>query len=584
MKIIRFAVNGFRGINGGLDNNSVNFENSNTIFIFGQNNTGKSSFLAAYNNFYMNSEPEMEDFHMQDLKNEIVYELEVELDEYDKQRMNEVSAKANFLFNNYVQNNRLRLQKIWRIEDGGKGKKQSIKSSNKTFDPSKKIWDEKDYGGIGLHEVFRECLPQPILIKAMPTEIEVESTVQQVLTTKAQESLEAKDNKKLKEAVKVIEELRDKMFDPARIENYRTKVNEQFQKLFSDTAISFNPQAGKNNLTLAALTRKIEVKFDRLNEDGSINSNIPSSYSKIGHGAIRAALFTLFLMKDIAEGFERKEGKKNYLVLFEEPELFLHPKLLKALRSLIYQVSKNDTPYQILCASHSPQMIDITQPKSSLVRMVKRKNGTKLFQIDESFLMETKSRVKRELYEALRFNPHICESFYADEVILVEGDTEAIILRAYLQSRDTAKDLFVVNCASVNNIPFFQEVFSKFNIKYHVVCDSDGRFDGKYDNHNNPIFSQYIQGSIYNLIKKDSESKDYKPGIFRIHEPNFEDAHRKIPTQDLRFPFDDSAIKNDGKPLCANEYWNKILGPKIESSKIEEVPIIKNLCEIIDNN
>jgi predicted ATP-dependent endonuclease of OLD family len=130
-------------------------------------------------------------------------------------------------------------------------------------------------------------------------------------------------------------------------------------------------------------------------------------------------------MKDIAEEFERQLNKKDYLVLFEEPELFLHPKLMKELRSLVYKVSEDDYPYQILCASHSPQMIDISQPKSSIVRMIKQNNDTLFYQIDENFLLEsknvsTKDELKQEMYEVLRFNPFICESFYSDEVILIE--------------------------------------------------------------------------------------------------------------------------------------------------------------------
>ncbi len=580
MKIIKFSVNGFRGINGGLENNSINFENSNTIFIFGQNNIGKSSFLAAYNNFYLNSKPDVEDFYMQKSESEIVYELDVELDQYDKQRMEAVSKKTDFLFNNYVKDSRLKLQKIWKMEDGGKGKKQSIESSNKTFDPNKKNWDEKDYGGIGLHEVFRECLPQPILIKAMPSEPEVEATVEQVLAIKARESLESKDNKILEEAIAVIEKVKDKMFDPARIETYRAKVNEQFKKLFPDTAIKFEPQSGKNNLTLAALTKKFEVKFDRLNENGSVNPEVPSSYDKIGHGAIRTALFTLFLMKDVAEGFERKEGKKNYLVLFEEPELFLHPKLLKTLRGLIYQVSENDMPYQMLCASHSAQMIDITKPKSSLVRMAKKDGKSSLFQVDELLLMEAKDTVRQELHEVLRFNPYICESFYADEVILVEGDSEAIILRAFLQTATTTKDIFVLNCGTVNNIPFFQKIFSRFNIKYHVFCDTDGRFNGKFDQNKQPIFEKFIQGKIYEQINEDVKKTGYQVGILRVHDKNFEEAHRLI-SSNLKYPFSDDEIKQDGKPFCANRYWDDVLKPNLGQPKIDDVPIIKYFKEML---
>ncbi|MDO4764203.1 MAG: AAA family ATPase [Flavobacteriaceae bacterium] len=81
----------------------------------------------------------------------------------------------------------------------------------------------------------------------------------------------------------------------------------------------------------------------------------------------------MLLMRDIAEEFERVENRKDYIVLFEEPELFLHPKIMKDLRELIYKVSEDDMPYQVICASHSPQMIDITKDKTSLVRMVKNR-------------------------------------------------------------------------------------------------------------------------------------------------------------------------------------------------------------------
>jgi putative ATP-dependent endonuclease of the OLD family len=69
------------------------------------------------------------------------------------------------------------------------------------------------------------------------------------------------------------------------------------------------------------------------------------------------------------------------------------------------------------------------------------------------------------MYEVLRFNPYICESFYADEVLLVEGPTEEIIIRGILQKLNSSKDLFIVNCGTVNNIPFYQKVYRKFAIE-----------------------------------------------------------------------------------------------------------------------
>ena len=588
MKIITFGVNNFRGITGGIENNTIDFYDSNTIFVFGKNNTGKSSFLNAYMFFYEDKSPIADDFFEKTEDNEIQIEIEVEIDATDKKRLASVSKKSKSLEENYLsKKNRLKIRKIYRKVKNDKGKDE-IKVFNQTVNPNSSKgddpWDDKHYGGIGLHSVFQSCMPVPIYIKAMPTEEEAANIVNKILAIKAKEFLSNKEQKEMKDAVNVINKLQDKMYNPKEIKNYKEKVNEQFQKLFKDTEIDLGEKDAVK-FTPTAMGKKFDVRFNRINKDKSVNDKIPNSYESIGHGAIRTAIFTLFLMQDIVEGAKKVRGKKDYLVLFEEPELFLHPLLIKTLRSLIYQVSDQNTPYQILCASHSPQMIDITKTKASLVRMVKKNESTRLYQVGEKFLKEKgrTNRVKKELYEALRFNPFVCESFYADEIILVEGDTEAVLIRAYMQCQDTQKDLFVVNCGTVNNIPFFQEVFSKFNIKYHVLCDSDGKKINGKDQRGNPIFKKYIQGSIYTQIKRDNDREDYTVGLLRVHENNFEEASRNVAEKDLKFPFTDSDIKRDGKPHCANEYWNQVLEPNIGHSNIDQVPIIKFIKEIINN-
>ncbi|WP_260467125.1 ATP-dependent endonuclease [Klebsiella quasipneumoniae] len=138
-------------------------------------------------------------------------------------------------------------------------------------------------------------------------------------------------------------------------------------------------------------------------------------------------------------------------------------------------------------------MIDISKPKSSIIRLVKTSNGTKIFQINDSFLKEAKDiktdeELKQEMYEVLRFNPFMCESFYADEVVLIEGPTEEIISRAYLQEQQTNKNIFILNCGTVNNIPFYQKIFSKFNIKYHAIFDTDQATIVSHDVNGCPFF------------------------------------------------------------------------------------------------
>ncbi|MCI5121472.1 MAG: ATP-dependent endonuclease [Candidatus Electrothrix sp. AUS4] len=75
-----------------------------------------------------------------------------------------------------------------------------------------------------------------------------------------------------------------------------------------------------------------------------------------------------------------------------------------------------------------------------------------------------------------RFNPNVCETFYSTNVVIVEGDTEAVIFRELLKRNHSESDYFVLNSGSKNNIPFFQRILNHFHIPYVVVHDSDTRF------------------------------------------------------------------------------------------------------------
>ncbi|HDD8572048.1 TPA: AAA family ATPase, partial [Escherichia coli] len=325
------------------------------------------------------------------------------------------------------------------------------------------------YATIGLHSVFQSCLPKPVFIKAMPTEEEAKKILNEILKMMAESTLKSSDLEELRIAQAKIKELQDKMYDSGVIEAYQNSVNGYFNKIFFDTSICFKDQKDRVVWTENKLGRDFEIEFMKKNEYGEYDEAIPSNYSSVGHGTIRTAIFTLLLMRDVAERFERKKGRKDYMVLFEEPELFLYPRIVKELRELIYQVSVEELPYQVLCASHSSAMIDLSKPKSSIIRLVNNSKGTKIYQINDSFLKDAKGiitndELKQEMYEVLRFNPYICESFYADEVLLIEGPTEEIICRAYLQELPSSKNIFVLNCGTVNNIPFYQKIFSQFNI------------------------------------------------------------------------------------------------------------------------
>ena len=319
MRIITFAVNNFRGINGGIENNTIEFKDSNTIFLLGQNNVGKSSFLRAYEYYAKSTNCTIEDFFRQDVDSIIEFELRLQLDDYDFKKTS-IVKKADSLKEWLDEDNTLYIRR--EIKATKKGKSAIIeKAQNFTWDNNLNEWAEKSYGGLGLDTVFQAALPTPIFIKAMPTEEEVDVIINEILAAKATLRLKDKDREELKIAQEKMRELQDKLYNAESIEAYKTEVNNQFKNLFPNTTIELEE---KDNIkwTQKSLEKKFSVQFKRNNEDGEVDENVPTNYNQMGHGAVRSAIFSLLLMRDIADEYKRIENQKDYMVLFEKQNFF----------------------------------------------------------------------------------------------------------------------------------------------------------------------------------------------------------------------------------------------------------------------
>lgn len=189
------------------------------------------------------------------------------------------------------------------------------------------------------------------------------------------------------------------------------------------------------------------------------------------------------------------------------------------------------------------------------------------------FIKDEETKEKIQMLN--RFNPHVCESFFADEVVLVEGDTEAIILRELFLKHHPEKEIFILNTGSKNNMPFFINVLGSFKIRQHIIHDSDERFlykNGaviKNENGNNRANSAWTMNrTIWDAMEAAKERNScYVRRYVSIR--NFEHAHN---------------YKHDpkkGKPLSAFEYARNI---NINDNTISIVSQIKKIVGDIDND
>ena len=104
--------------------------------------------------------------------------------------------------------------------------------------------------------------------------------------------------------------------------------------------------------------------------------------------------------------------------------------------------------------------------------------GTKVTQCVEDIF---ESDDREEFKMICQFDPERNEIFFADKIILCEGDTEKYSLPIILNKLNVNpidKRVTIVECGSKSGIPLFQKVLNKFNEKeskfdYYVMYDLD---------------------------------------------------------------------------------------------------------------
>ncbi|WP_249027417.1 AAA family ATPase [Vibrio rotiferianus] len=532
MKIKSLKVMSFRNING--KNNILDFNDSDIIFIFGQNNVGKSTFLHAYEYFVTSKKKcVLSDFHNFDESNIIEMEMV-----FIKEEGDSVVFDKKGLSRWVSSENEIKFKKTW-SQAGKEGKKE-------TFDPAIGKYVDNGFGGFDAH-LSKEA-PTPIVIPAMPTPDELSKWITETIKKQVLKTLSTEHAEAYQEALDKLNELQSTIEDTSLVKGFADKANSNFQKVFPELSLSISPVIGQEVDVTKALDKEFCVAINNSETDGK------SEFNSHGHGVIRQAMFNfLGLSKN---NYDPEDGgevvKKEFIILFEEPELYLHPKRIRLLKDTLYSLC-HKSKFQILCASHNPQLIDLSKPHTTLARLtVNGDKTTDIHQVGDD-VFDAQGENRDRILMLNRFNPHVCETFFADEVVLVEGDTEAIVVRQLLHEHYPERDIFVLNTGTKNNMPFFIKVLTHFKIKQHVIHDSDCRY--QYDKSGNPIRKNDQtpkRNSAWTLNQtiwdEMVQSNERFPSLVKryVSIQNFEDSH------------DYSYDKNKGKPLSAWEFARDI--------------------------
>nr|WP_237665838.1 AAA family ATPase [Vibrio sp. V26_P1S5P106] len=211
-----------------------------------------------------------------------------------------------------------------------------------------------------------------------------------------------------------------------------------------------------------------------------IDDEIETSLQYQGSGVQRALAFAMLEANAEVESSVQGE-QRTVVVLYEEPELYIHPHLMRRLKNTL-QTRSESPKWQVICSTHSPFLINIADKPESL-KLIKKNagNARAVHQVSSTIFETTDDYNERDILRAaLDFHPTVCESLFAKRVVIVEGDTEVAVfsmiseLAEKLGVQDSLdKDTTVISAGGKWTITALVKVLNALQIDYRVIHDTD---------------------------------------------------------------------------------------------------------------
>ena len=206
----------------------------------------------------------------------------------------------------------------------------------------------------------------------------------------------------------------------------------------------------------------------------------------------------------------------NTIIMYEEPELYLHPQAERELHSVMTNIARYGG--QIYVTTHSSSFIELNDYKSiCLVR--KNDNGTHVIQHKGDLF---KGDEVKNFNMNYWMNPDRGELFFAKKVILVEGQTDKIIIPFLAKKLGVYKyEYSIVECGSKSSIPQFIRLLNQYKIPYVAVYDKDEHVWRDEENiiksrRDNKHLKQLIHKKLGEIIEFSNDIEEELEGKDRI--------------------------------------------------------------------
>ena len=527
---------------GCIGEEGLTIDLDNILCLVGQNNSGKSTILRAYELAVGAQNYSYE----KDYCNKSSKKTEIEISVHIPEGIGNIADKwkEKIGIHNVVKSK-------WEWEFNGA-------KTRKTYQPDIEEYSD-DGNAAGLDNVFNSRLPIPFRIGALDnSNFELKNLLKLIVDPIA-ESLRERLNNKDSELSIALETFSTQAKIPVsehklKIDKYNEELTSSHNKIFPNLTIDLN--IGMSEIKIDPIDALI--KGSRLNIK-EFDENV--DWDQQGTGSQRALFWSLLQLRSrlqsinnikienekkakvLEKEIKKLEGEKNkaktpktveekqklideknlelddlkngnvsseennsddislpgYMLLIDEPEIALHPNGIRAASKYLYDLAK-DSSWQVMLTTHSPLFINPFEDHTTIIRLSRDEGSPspKTYKSDE---IKFKSEEIDELKLLNNFDQNLSEMFFGQYPIIVEGDTEFASFERIMQMNTEKYPLvlhpIIIRARGKYTIIPIMKMLQHFKVNFSILHDSDypkninGKVNGAWTG-NQKIYEQIL--------------------------------------------------------------------------------------------
>ena len=337
----------------------------------------------------------------------------------------------------------------------------------------------------GIDNSIRALLPEPVYIPAVKDLTDDLKTKESASFGKLLNILLDVIEDDLTDAVETFENLRKKL---NRVVNEDGSISDdRMDRVIAiESTIQKNLQETFRNVSIELEIPPPEIKTILSNATIVADDGVRGPVDNKGDGFKRAITFSILrsyvqLSQDISwkkNADKTKAVRKKFLFLFEEPELYLHPRAQNILYDALSLISER---HQVIVTTHSPFFFS-AEETTTFIKLKKTQIDEYPKPVGECLSIDLTDVAEKDKFQLISFESSNL-AFFSDRIVLVEGDSELIVLPHIAQLLDARWDFKststnLIKISGKGGFKRYSDFFSRFNVEVAIITDLDILVEG----------------------------------------------------------------------------------------------------------